>query len=215
MIRLNSKASYGILLLVLVVSLTIIHDFQPYSEQNYVTQHDSSAIPSFDTSETCPSISWPPDPNITMCFDGYYNGQKQEIFDYWVWANDSLGVDSVIFRFKWSYDDEWRNTTTVIVEGDEFHGRYRGYLTWPAPGGGRFEFKVFANNTLGYWNETSPMTVYFGYLYWNPIYTPHFWILFVILPIGSLIVIVGVWKLRRKRGPPRHKRERYYVVDSD
>ena len=121
----------------------------------------------------------------------------------------------MIFRFKWSYDEDWTNRTTVLYEGDEFHGRYKGNLTWPAPGGGNFQFKVFANNTVGYWNETSPMSVWFGYLYWNPIYTPHFWILFVILPSVSIIGIVGVWKLRRKRGPPRQKREKYPIVDYD
>ncbi len=155
--------------------------------------------PSSDPSETGPSISWPPNPIPTIFFDGAYTGQTQEIFYYWVDVNDSLGVDSVIFRFKWSDDEEWLNRTTVLIEGDEFHGRYKGNLTWPAPGGGNFLFKVFANNTLGYWNETRPMSVWFGYMYWDPIYTPHFWILFVIIPIVSMIGLIGVWKLRQMR----------------
>ena len=196
-IRLNSTKKYSILILVLVASITIIYDFRLHSECACVTQYDSRTTLSSGSSGIGPNISWAPDPNVTMFFDGYYNGQKQEVFDYWVWVNDSLGVNSVIFRFKWSYDDDWRNRTTILVEGDEFHGRYRGNLTWPAPGGGRFEFKVFANNTSGYWNETSPMTVYFGYLYWNPIYTPHFWILFVFLPLAVVVSLVGVWKFRK------------------
>ena len=155
--------------------------------------------PSFDSSETSPIIDWPPEPIPTLYMDGAYTGQSQETFEWWIWVNDSLGVDSVIFRFKWSDDEEWLNRTTVLVEGDEFLGRYIGNLTWPAPGGGTFQLKIFANNTLGYWNETSPMTVHFGYMYWDPIYTPYFWVLFVILPIVSLVGIVGVWKLRQRR----------------
>ncbi|MFX1560992.1 MAG: hypothetical protein ACFFBL_10430 [Promethearchaeota archaeon] len=184
-------------LLVIVSSAANLHDLHPYSEGNYDSQYGSCTTLSSDSSGIGPNISWFPHPNVTMFIDGYYNGQREEVFDYWVWVNDSLGVDSVIFRFKWSYDDEWRNRTTVLVDGDEFHGEYKGNLTWPAPGGGRFEFRVFANNTLGHWNETSPMTVYFGYLYWNPIYTPHFWILFLFLPLAAVVGIVGVWKFRK------------------
>ncbi|MHA3963063.1 MAG: hypothetical protein AM325_005940 [Candidatus Thorarchaeota archaeon SMTZ1-45] len=186
-------------LLVIVLRVSNIHDGQACSERIYDSLYDSCTTLSSDSPVVGPNISWFPDPNVTMAIDGYYNGQNQEIFDYWVWVNDSLGVDSVIFRFKWSNDEKWLNRTTGLIEGDEFHGRYKGNLTWPAPGGGNFQFKVFANNTLGYWNETSPMSVWFGYLYWNPIYTPHFWILFVILPLVSLIGLVGVWKLRQKR----------------
>ncbi|TFH08297.1 MAG: hypothetical protein E4H14_06675 [Candidatus Thorarchaeota archaeon] len=153
---------------------------------------------SLDSSETGPSIDWEPEPIPTLFMDGAYTGQTQEIFEWWAWVNDSLGVDSVILRFKWSYEEEWVNRTTVLVEGDQFLGRYIGNRTWPAPGGGTFQLKIFANNTLGYWNETSPMTVRFGYLYYDPLYLPQFWVLFVILPIVSLIGLVGVWKLRQK-----------------
>ena len=148
-----------------------------------------------------PTISWYPEPIPILAIDGKYTGQKQEIYESRFWVNDSDGVDIVIFRFKWSNDEEWLNRTAVLIEGDEFLGRYKGNLTWSAPGGGIFQFKIFANDTFGYWNETSPMTITFGYMYWDPIYTPHFWILFVILPIVSLIVIAGVWKLRQKRRP--------------
>ncbi len=203
-IRLNSKDRHAILILVLVVSITITYHIRPYSERNDVTQHGLYSILSLEPSELGPSISWFPDPNVTMFCDGSYDGQTQETFDYRVWVNDSLGVDLVLFRFKWSYEEEWVNRTARLVEGDEFHGRYKGNLTWPAPGGGRFEFKVFANNTLGHWNETSPMTVFFGYLYWNPIYTPHFWILFVILPIVSVTSLVAVWRIRKKHGALQH-----------
>ncbi|MHA1423955.1 MAG: hypothetical protein ACTSUZ_10295 [Candidatus Thorarchaeota archaeon] len=154
---------------------------------------------SLDSSETGPTIAWFPEPVPTLAMDGAYTGQSQEIFEYRVWVNDSLEVDSVIFRFKWSNDVEWLNRTTVLVEGNETLGRYKGNLTWPAPGGGVFQFKIFANNTSGYWNETSPMTIHFGYMYWNPLLTSQFWILFIILPIISLVGIIGVWKLRQKR----------------
>ena len=153
---------------------------------------------SLDSSGTGPSIHWFPEPIPTLNMDGAYTGQTQEIYEHGVWVNDSLGVDTVLLRFKWSYEEEWVNRTTVLIEGDEFLGRYLGNRTWPAPGGGTFQLKVFANNTLGYWNETSPMTAVFGYLFYDPLYLPQFWVLFVILPIGALIGLVGVWKLRQK-----------------
>ena len=187
----SGRKTRGIIIAFLYLILTSF----PISYGSTMATHTLS----LDSSETGPSIEWAPEPIATLIFDGAYTGQSQEIFAYWVWVNDSLGVDSVIFRFKWSNDEEWLNRTTVLVEGDEFLGSYKGNLTWPAPGGGVFQFKIFANNTLGYWNETSPMTVHFGYMYWDPIYTPYFWVLFVILPIVSLVGIVGVWKLRQRR----------------
>ena len=152
--------------------------------------------PSFDFSETGPSISWPPEPVPTLFMDGAYTGQSQEIFDYWVWVNDSIGVDSVIFRFKWSYDEEWRNRTTVLVEGNETLGRYKGNLTWPAPGGGVFQLKIFANNTSGYWNETSPMTVHFGYLYFPFYYIPQFWLIVTCVLFVPPLTLVTVRRLK-------------------
>lgn len=152
--------------------------------------------PSFGSSETGPSISWYPDPNVTLAIDGAYTGQSQEIYVRRVWVNDSLGVDSVIFRFKWSYDEEWRNRTTVLVEGNETIGRYKGNLTWPAPGGGRFQFKVFANNTSGYWYETSPMTVYFGYLYFPIYYIPQFWLIVTCVVFVPSLTLVTVRRLK-------------------
>ena len=153
---------------------------------------------SFNSSESGPNISWPSEQFATLYMDGAYTGQTRETFDWEVWVNDSLGVDTVIFRFKWSNSEEWLNRTAFLVEGSNFSGKYEGNLTWPAPGGGTFQFKVFADNTLGYWNETSPMTVHFGYMYWDPIYIPFFWIVFVIIPVVSLVALVGVLKLRRK-----------------
>ncbi len=162
------------------------------------SQATAITIHSLDSSESGPSIDWYQDSNVTLFIDGAYTGQSKEIYDRRIWVNDSRGIDSVIFRFKWSYDDEWRNRTTVLVEGDKFRGRYEGNLTWSAPGGGEFQFKVFANNTLGYWNETSTLTVFFGYMYWNPIYTPQFWIFFVILPVTLVLCLIGVWKLKSR-----------------
>ncbi|MHA1964989.1 MAG: hypothetical protein ACW97G_10435 [Candidatus Thorarchaeota archaeon] len=194
----NSTKRCSILILVLVVSITIIYDFRPHSERAYASQFDSCTVLSSDSSGIGPNISWSPDPNVTMFFDGAYTGQSQEIFEYRVWVNDSLGVDSVIFRFKWSYEEEWLNRTTKLIEGDGFHGRYRGNLTWPAPGGGRFEFKVFANNTLGHWNETSPMTVYFGYLIFPFYYIPQFWLLVTCVLTIPPLTLVAIGRLKRK-----------------
>jgi hypothetical protein len=158
----------------------------------------AAITPSFGSSETGPSIHWYPDPNVTLVIDGAYTGQSQEIYERRVWINDSLGVDSVIFRFKWSYDEVWRNRTTVLVEGNETLGRYRGNLTWPAPGGGRFKFKVFANNTSGNWNETSPMTVYFGYLYFPIYYIPQFWLIVTCVLFVPLLTLVTVRRLKHR-----------------
>lgn len=154
--------------------------------------------PSLDSSETGPSIDWYQDPNVTLSIDGAYTGQSQEIYERWVWVNDSLGVDSVIFRFKWSYDEVWQNRTTVLVEGNATLGRYRGNLTWPAPGGGVFQFKVFANNTSGYWNETSPLTVYFGYLYFPFYYIPQFWLIVACILFVPPLTLVTVRRLKHR-----------------
>jgi len=141
-------------------------------------QSSAINIPSSNSTESGPTISRPSEAYRTMFFDGAYTGQSQEVFEWSGWVNDSSGVDSVVYRFKWDNDENWLNRTAVLVEGDEFRGRYEGNLTWPAPGGGKFQFKIFANDTLGYWNETIPMTVHYGYLYWDPIYTPQFWFFF-------------------------------------
>ncbi len=124
--------------------------------------------------------------------------------------NDSLGVDSVIFRFRWSDEIEWLNRTAVLVEGDEILGKYRGNLTWAAPKQGAFELKIFANNTLGYWNETSPMLFTFGYLFWNtsptsltdPTTSPSqpsdsSLSLFLVFSTASLLALIGIWKFRQ------------------
>jgi hypothetical protein len=97
---------YSIILLALVLSITIIHDIRPYSVHSYANQHESFNTPSFASLEPGPSIGWSPEPYNTMIIDGAYTGQSQEIFEYRVWVNDSLGVDSVLFRFKWSDDEE-------------------------------------------------------------------------------------------------------------
>ncbi|MHA2068082.1 MAG: hypothetical protein ACXABY_27290 [Candidatus Thorarchaeota archaeon] len=185
------KNALGIILVSFLFLILISHIVSSGSAAAIVT-------PSFDSSETGPSIAWHPEPNVTLAMDGAYTSQTQEIFDYWVWVNDSLGVDSVIFRFKWSYDEVWRNRTTVLVEGNETLGRYRGNLTWPAPGGGVFQFKVFANNTSGYWNETSPMTVHFGYLYFPFYYIPQFWLIVTCILLVPPLTFVTVRRLKHR-----------------
>ncbi|MFQ5831302.1 MAG: hypothetical protein ACE5H4_01190 [Candidatus Thorarchaeota archaeon] len=130
--------------------------------------------------------------------DGAYTGQTQDVFEYQTMVNDSDGVDVVLFRFKWEGDDDWLNGTTVRTEGDEFQGTYKGNLSWPAPGGGTFQFKVFANDTLGNWNETSPMTVHFGYLYFPFYYIPQFWLLVTCVLIVPPLTLVAVRRLKRR-----------------
>ena len=164
-----------------------------------------------------PIIGWPYGPsNATcmpaICWDGAYTGQTQELWTWTYWVNDTDGVDTVLFRFRWYYDDEWFNKSTVRVSGNMTNGRYNGNLTWSVVwnwqrgspesvnGSGTFFFKVWANDTYGNWNETSPVHYMGGYLFVNP--PPFYWVLIIgqllIIPVLSLIVLVIIWKRRKK-----------------
>ena len=162
-----------------------------------------------------PIIQWPHSPvNATytpvIAWDGAYTGQTQEVWSWTYWVNDTDGVDTVLFRFRWGYEDEWFNRSTVRVEGNSTNGRYNGNLTWGVEwnweegrpewidGGGSFGFKIFANDTLGNWIETSVIQYTGGYMIINP--PPIYYISIIgpllIIPAIAIIIFV-VWKRRK------------------
>jgi len=155
-----------------------------------------------------PTVEWS---DVGILADGIYAGQTEEVFDFDIWVNDTDGVDTVIFRFY--YRSEWLNRTTTITEGDEIRGRYSGSLvcsvSWdwisgrPSPAGHGFQFKVFANDTLGNWNETTAALYSYGYYVIMPpihyilLATPLGWAI-----IGGSICIIGLFIRRRRRAKP-------------
>ena len=163
-----------------------------------------------------PTIGWPYGPSNATCipaiyWDGAYTGQTQEVWTWTYWVNDTDGVDTVLFRFRWGYEDEWFNRSTVLVEGNSTNGRYKGNLTWGVEwnweegrpewvdGSGTFWFKVWANDTLGNWNETPSVHFMGGYMIVNP--PLFYWVLiigqFLIIPVLVVIILVVVWKKRK------------------
>ena len=131
------------------------------------------------SSSTPPTIEWYPRPaNVTgpnvIFWDGVYTGQTEETWTWTVNVNDSDGVDTVLFRFRYTNSEEWFNKSTERIEGNETHGEYEVTLTWGVTwnsewnspmwvnGSGNFWFKVWANDTLGNWNETKEPVLWTG-----------------------------------------------------
>jgi hypothetical protein len=166
-----------------------------------------------------PTIGWPYPFNATyipaICWDGAYTGQTQEVWTWTYWVNDTDGVDTVLFRFRWYYyddnDDDWFNRSTVRVAGNINNGRYNGNLTWGVVwnwqrgspecvnGCGTFLFKVWANDTYGNWNETPPVHYMGGYLFVNPPLLH--WVLligrFLIVPVMAIVILIVVLRKRK------------------
>ncbi len=148
-----------------------------------------------------PTIDWtygPDGENVTLCWDGMYDGQTEEVWPHWVWVNDTDGVDTVLFMYRWMGESNWRNVTGVLKEGNATRGYYNGnfsYRVWwnytaARPqcegSGGNFHFKVFANDTLGHWSGTPILTYTGGYMIVKPP-TPFF-----LTPAGLTIVAAVV-----------------------
>ena len=200
-------ASRGITVVFLYLILTSF----PLFYLSTTSATDSLSLVPLDSG---PSINWPSEEEV-LFVDDLYTGQSHETFEWTVWINDSLGVDTVLFRFRWWDDEDWINRTGARMEGDVFRGKYKGSLTWPAPSCVSFHLKIFANNTLGQWNETSPMLVIFGYFNWYPsttsptsstspttsqslIFDPSL-TLFLVFSMASLFTVIGVWRFRQLR----------------
>ena len=178
--------------------------------QSSLIHHPNPSVTA-DSSDP-PTIEWFGLPEnstntIELIIDGIYSGQTEETFDYAIWINDTDGVDVVIFRFRIS--GQWENQTPILVEGNETRGRYAGGYTcgiqwdWlrarPNPSGVGFEFKVFANDTLGNWRETTTYRVTLGYFVIIP---PFPYVLATPLGIlilgGSLCIVGGIIRKKRK-----------------
>ena len=161
----------GLVMLILVgVSATSIDN----SKENSVGIHSI-----LSDSSSAPIIDWfGPEENstelATIMWDGVYTGQTQEVWSFDVWVHDVDDVDCVLFRFLCGSNSEWENKTTKRIEGNSTSGLYAGNLTYsvewnwdygsPAPEYNAFSFKVFANDSLGNWAETTTITYIGGYL---------------------------------------------------
>ncbi|MFW9920958.1 MAG: hypothetical protein ACFFED_15260 [Candidatus Thorarchaeota archaeon] len=123
---------------------------------------------------------WNSTEGVTIAWDGAYTGQTQEVCNYVAWVNDTDGVDTVLFRYQWIGETEWMNRTASRIIGNATNGQYRGNLTYAVwwnytsgypqteGSGGNFHFKIWANDTMGNWAETNPMTYTGGYMIVSP-----------------------------------------------
>ena len=160
---------------------------------------------SAEGSENGPIIEWSEsNETVVIAWDGIYDGQTEDVWNHIAWVNDTDGVSSVIFRYRWIGETEWMNRTTVRISGDSMNGEYQGNLTYAVwwnytagypeteGSGGNFYFKIWANDTLGYWSETSAMQYMGGYMIVNPPpgYIPWTDELVLALAGGGILVLV-------------------------
>ena len=151
---------------------------------------------------------------MVIAWDGVYTGQSQEVWRHLIQVNDTDGVDTVIFMYRWISESEWTNKTGVLIEGNETVGWYVANFTYAVwwdydtgrvmteGNGGNFHFKIFANDTLGNWNMTGILTYMGGYMLVNP--PPD---AFIRSPLGlgiigtsvAVVVVVLVVVFRRHR----------------
>jgi hypothetical protein len=163
-----------------------------------------------------PTIEWYDDittGSVVLAWDGIYNGQTEEVWTDSRWVNDTDGVDTVIFRYRWTGETEWMNRTATLIEGNATVGRYSANFTYDVwwnydtgrpeteGSGGNFYFKIWANDSLGNWNEVLPMQYTGGYMIVEPPFdyilwqTPLGWAM-----IGTVVVLAfGIIFIVRKR----------------
>ena len=129
-----------------------------------------------------PTIDWYVQPNetVVLAWDGIYSGQTEEFWNQSIWINDTDGVDTVIFRYRWFSETEWTNKSPTLIDGNDTVGRYNSNFTYAVwwnytlggpqteGNGGNFDFQVFANDTLGNWSETGILTYSGGYMIVSP-----------------------------------------------
>ncbi|MHA2323672.1 MAG: hypothetical protein ACXACG_18760 [Candidatus Thorarchaeota archaeon] len=185
----------------------------------------SSTLSEFAQAQTeleGPTIDWygqQINESVHIAWDGAYNGQTEEVFAHRIWVNDSDGVDTVIFRYRWVAETEWTNKTGVLIEGNETTGFYNENFTYDVwwnwetgrpeteGNGGNFAFKLFANDTLGNWVETSPRHYSGGYIVVNPpieyflFSTVQGWSL-IGFTVGTPLIIALLVILRRRKERP-------------
>ena len=144
-----------------------------------------------------PTIDWNWEPDAWISVDGIYRGQTEEKLEFGTYINDSDGVNTVILRVKWPDNENWINHSTRRIDGNETLGHYTGNITWvPVHGLVTFHMKMFANDTLGNWSETSPLGVEFVYVAYIPGNTPASYLqwLLVLLPFAAVVIAVVIWK---------------------
>jgi len=177
--------------------------FQVYIPRQFPTE--GPTIEWFETTGT---------EQVAIAWDGAYTGQTEEVWTNSRWVNDSDGVDTVIFQYRWTVETEWMNRTSTLIEGNNTMGHYSANFTyavwwnyetgWPETegSGGNFYFRIWANDTLGNWNEVEPMLYMGGYMFVEPPAdyilwrTPLGWAM-----IGSVVVVASVviiWMSRRR-----------------
>jgi hypothetical protein len=151
---------------------------------------------------------------LAIAWDGAYTGQTEEVWTHSQWINDSDGVDSVIFRYRWTGETEWMNRTGTLIEGNDTRGYYSANFTYAVwwnyetgrpeteGSGGNFYFKIWANDTLGNWNEVGPMQYMGGYMFVEPPLdyylwrTPLGWAMIGIPVAIASVVIVLIFRRR-------------------
>jgi len=147
---------------------------------------------------------WETNETVVIAWDGAYTGQTEDVFGYTAWVNDTDGVSSVIFRYQWMGESGWMNRSAIRITGNSTNGQFRGNLTYAVwwnytsgypeteGSGGNFYFKIWANDTLGNWSETSAMEYTGGYMIVSPPldYIPWSDQLVLTIASGGIILVV-------------------------
>ena len=126
---------------------------------------DTHIYATSETSSMGPKIQWNWKQGDWMAIDGIYRGQTEERFEFGTYIQDPDGVSTVLLRVKWPDSGDWINCSTVRTDGKEETTYYSGNITWtPVMDLITFHIKIFANDTLGNWSETTPLGVEFVYV---------------------------------------------------
>ena len=168
-----------------------------------VSANEGPTIEWYDTT----SIS-----NLVLFWDGAYTGQTEEVWTNTRWVNDTDGIDTVIFRYRWMGESKWMNRTATLIEGNATLGRYQANFTYAVwwnyefgypeteGSGGNFHFKIWANDTLGNRNEVLPMQYTGGYMIVEPPLdyilwrTPLGWLMIGLSVAAASLVIVFIFR---------------------
>ncbi|MFW9849474.1 MAG: hypothetical protein ACFFF4_10045, partial [Candidatus Thorarchaeota archaeon] len=150
---------------------------------------------------------------MVLAWDGAYTGQTEETWHMDAWINDTDGVDTVIFMFMSTRESEWNNQTPTLIEGNATLGRYQYNYTYSVwwnytinrpqveNAGGNFDFKIFANDTLGHWTETGILSYTGGYMLVQP--PPEIVFFSNLIPslaaVGIIVVVISVVIIFRRR----------------
>lgn len=160
-----------------------------------------------------PTIGWMFAENATLAtgvkWDGGYTGQTEMTWSYTNWVNDSNGIDTVFYQYKFG-NSEWENRTPTLLEGNSTRGLYSYTMTqsiwwdWDlnsvqVEGGLDVSFRIFANDSLGNWRTTLPTSKSGG---WLGIITPPFSnaTLYIVAFSAAIVVLIVVVIHRRRRG---------------